>query len=73
MQDDGTTALWIASANGHADVVGALVASGANVNQGRMVSGCGVVGEVKSTGLCVCVCVSVCVCVCLTSLSLAMV
>ena len=39
-QDTGTTALWVASANGHADVVRALLASGAAVNQGRTVSMC---------------------------------
>ena len=38
MQDDGTTALWIASANDHISIVAALLASGANVNQGTTVS-----------------------------------
>ena len=42
MQDDGMTALWTASKNGHADVVRALLASGAAVNQSRTVSMCGV-------------------------------
>ena len=47
MQDEGATALWIASQNGHAEVVAALLASGANVNQGRTVSMCGVLGLVQ--------------------------
>ena len=38
VQNDGTTALIVASANGHAPVVQTLLASGANVNQGRTVS-----------------------------------
>ena len=42
MQDTGSTALIAASANGHADVVHTLLASEANVNQGRTVSTCGV-------------------------------
>ena len=41
MQDDGVTALIVASRNGHAVVVEALLASGAAVNQGRTVSICG--------------------------------
>ena len=39
-QDDGVTALILASKNGHAGVVGALLASDAAVNQGRTVSMC---------------------------------
>ena len=43
MQEDGPTALVVASANGHAEVVAELLASGAAVNQGTTVSMCGVV------------------------------
>ena len=45
MQDDGTTALIAASENGHAEVVRALLVSGAAVNQGRTVSMRGVFGK----------------------------
>ena len=31
MQNDGSSALWVATANGHAEVVGTLLASGAFV------------------------------------------
>ena len=65
MQDDGATALIAASANGHAEVVGALLASGANVNQVTTVSifWRGGHGE-KRDNVCVCACVRVCVCAC---------
>ena len=43
------TALIVASANGHAEVVGALLVSGAAVNQGRTVSMCGVRKVVHTT------------------------
>ena len=49
MQDNGATALWVASAHGHAVVVGALLASGAAVNQGTTVSMCGVMGVLQTT------------------------
>ena len=45
MQDDGVTALIVASQSGHAEVVGALLESGAAVNQGRTVSPDGVLFE----------------------------
>ena len=49
MQDDGMTALWTASKNGHADVVRALLASGAAVNQSRTVSMCDMMGVLQRT------------------------
>ena len=38
VQDTGSTALVVASANGHTEVVESLLASGADVNQDRTVS-----------------------------------
>ena len=49
MQDNGMTALIVASENGHAEVVGALLASDAAVNQGRTVSMCGVTDLLQTT------------------------
>ena len=49
VQDDGMTALWIASGKGHAEVVRVLLASGAAVNQGRTVSMCGVMRVLQAT------------------------
>ena len=40
IQDNGVTALWIASGKGHAEIVRMLLASSAAVNQGRTVSKC---------------------------------
>ena len=45
MQDDGVTALIVASQSGHAEVVRELLVSGAAVNQGRTVSICCMLGD----------------------------
>ena len=49
VQDDGVTALMMASKNGHADVVRALLNSGAAVNQSRTVSMCGMMRVLQTT------------------------
>ena len=49
MQDNGATALIVASENGHAEVVRVLLASGAAVNQSRTVSMCGMTGVLRTT------------------------
>ena len=40
-QTDGCTPLFVASENGHVEVVRALVGAGAAVNQARVRDGCG--------------------------------
>ena len=49
MQDNGATALIVASAHGHVEVVGALLGSGAAVSQGRTVSMCGMTRVLQTT------------------------
>jgi hypothetical protein len=63
-QTDGRTPLHIASKFGHIDVVRALLAAGAAVNQTMVRCRWRRGHVVLSGGLCVCVCVCVCLFVC---------